>query len=243
MVVRLTPVTALLGIATRLGLARLLLITDTRSEQSDLAEFVDAAFAGGVDILQVRDNDADEVALLEALGRAREVALRYQGLVGAFESIELAEDFKADLLHLSERGPAAAVARPHLHEWAVIGRSCHSRAQIDAALADPDVGYLTVGPVYDGFPSAHGGLALVRYAAQVAPPGNPAAKPWFAVGGVTRTNLDEVLAGGARRIAVSRAISDAADPEAAAMALKDRLRRAWNEDPAMQSLTLKLFRS
>lgn len=232
-----------MGIATRLGLARLLLITDIRSEQSDLAEFVDAGFAGGVDIIQVRDNDADNAAILDALRRIREVAFRYQGLVASFESIELAEAFQADLLHLSERGPAAALARPHLHQWAVIGRSCHSREQIDAALADPEVGYLTVGPVYGGLPSLQGGLSLVEYAAQVAPPGDVAAKPWFAVGGVTRTSLDEVLAAGARRIAVSRAISDAQDPEAAAIGLKERLRRAWNEDPAMQSLTLRVFRS
>ena len=52
-----------------------------------------------------------------------------------------------------------------------------------------------------------------------------------------------MLDAGARRIAVSRAITDADDPEAAAMALKDRLRHLWNEDPAMQSLTFKMFQS
>ena len=235
--------TALLGIATRLRLARLLLITDTRKEQGDLAEFVDAGFAGGADIVQLRDPDAGPDEVLDALRRIREVGYRYQGLVGAYESVAVAEAFQADLLHLPERGAPAASVRPHLHQWAVIGRSCHSRAQVDAALEDPDVNYLTVGPIYGGLPSAEGGLELARYAARVALPGDQSAKPWFAVGGITAVNLDDVIDAGARRIAVSRAVTDADDPEAAAAALKDRLRVAWSEDPAMQSFSLGVFRS
>lgn len=233
--------TALLGIATRLGLARLLLITDTRSEQGDLSEFADAGFAGGVDIVQLRDPDATPEAAVAALRVLRDVAQRYQGLVSVYESVDQAREFNGDLLHLSERGPAAASARPALHQWAMIGRSCHSPEQVDAALADEQVNYLTVGPVYGALPGPGGGLDLIRHAAAAAPPGSLASKPWFAVGGVTVQNLDEVIAAGARRVAVTRAISDAADPEAAAVALKDRLRRAWNEDPAMQNLSLKVF--
>ncbi len=235
--------TALLGLATRLGLARLMLITGTRSEVGDLGEFIDAGFAGGVDLVQLRDPDADPATMLAALKVLREVGYRYQGLVSVFESGQLAEEFRADLLHLSERGEKAATARRHLHKWGLIGRSCHSRGQIEEAIADPDVNYLTVGPVYGGLPVGDSGLGLVRHAAKVAPPSAPESKPWFAVGGVTAANLDEILAAGARRIAVSRAITDADDPEAAAMALKDRLRHVWNEDPAMQSLTLKMFQN
>ena len=91
--------------------------------------------------------------------------------------------------------------------------------------------YLTVGPVYGGLPMGDAGLALVRHAAKVAPPSSVEAKPWFAVGGITAGNLDEVLDAGARRIAVSRAVTDADDPEAAAMALKDRLRHALERGP------------
>lgn len=233
--------TALLGLATRLGLARLLLITGVRSTEGDLREFVDASFAGGVDLMQLRDPSADSDELLAALKVLRSVGYRYQGLVSVYESAGLAEDFQADLLHLPERGEAAAEARTHLHEFALIGRSCHSPEQVDAALADADVNYLTVGPVFAGL-TPDAGLQLVRYAARVAPPSDPSAKPWFAVGGITAATLDKVLAAGARRIAVSRAITAAADPEAAAIALKDRLRQAWNSDPAMQDVTIRLFR-
>lgn len=50
-----------------------------------------------------------------------------------------------------------------------------------------------------------------------------------------------MLAAGARRIAVTRAITEADDAEAAALELKDRLRTAWSEDPKMQGLTLRIF--
>lgn len=233
--------TALLGLAVRLELARLLLITGARTEKGDLAEFVDASFAGGVDLMQLRDPSADHDQLLAALAVMRGAALRYQGLVAIYESVPLAKEFGADVLHLSERGIPAAEARGFLHEWALVGRSCHTREQVDAALVDPAVAYLNVGPVFAG-PTADAGLDLVRYTAKVAPPGDSASKPWFAVGGITAGTLDVVLAAGARRISVSRAITAAEDPEAAAISLKNRLRHAWNEDPAMAELTMRIFR-
>ncbi|MCB0911090.1 MAG: thiamine phosphate synthase [Propionibacteriaceae bacterium] len=233
--------TALLGLATRLELARLLLITGARTEKDDLPDFADACFAGGVDLMQLRDPSADHDQLLAALRVMRSAALHYQGLVAVYESGPLAKEFGADVLHLPERGIAAAEARGFLHEWALVGRSCHTREQVDAALADPAVDYLNVGPVFAG-PTADAGLDLVRHTAAVAPPGEPSSKPWFAVGGITASTLDQVLAAGARRITVSRAITSADDPEAAAISLKDRLRHAWNEDPAMANLTLQVFK-
>src|SRR5665647_1225146 len=50
--------------------ARLYLCTDARKERGDFAEFLDAAFVGGVDIIQLRDKTieaAEELELLEIL--------------------------------------------------------------------------------------------------------------------------------------------------------------------------------
>jgi thiamine-phosphate pyrophosphorylase len=68
------------------------------------------------------------------------------------------------------------------------------------------------------------------------------AKPWFAIGGINAENLDEVLAAGARRVCVVRPITQASDPEAAARALSDRLREAWQRDPAMERYTFAALR-
>ena len=46
-------------------------------------------------------------------------------------------------------------------------------------------------------------------------------------------------AGGARRVVVVRAITEASDPRVAARALKDRLGQAWADDPALASYALR----
>lgn len=227
--------TVLLGVAARMRLARLLLITDLRTPHGDLPRFVAATLAAGVDIVQLRDPKADDEQVAAAFTQVREEVLRRKALLGLYDAVEVAQQVQADVLQLSERGADAARARESVHPWAWIGRSCHSRRQVDAALRDPQVNYLTVGPVVGGLFGA-GGLDLVEYAAGQAPPSDPASAPWFAVGGITLDNLDEVLAAGARRVAVSRAITDATDPAEAAAALKSRLVRAWKDDPGMDQV-------
>jgi thiamine-phosphate pyrophosphorylase len=64
-------------------------------------------------------------------------------------------------------------------------------------------------------------VAYVEHAAAHAPAG----LPWFAIGGIDATNVEAVVAAGARRIVVVRAIAEAADPEAAAVALRAALTR------------------
>lgn len=233
-----------MGLADRLRLARLFLITDPRTEAGDLVKFVDAAFAGGVDMLRLRADGLDGKDLRGVLEKVRDVAFRYQGLVVVDEELDVAKEFGADLMHLGQAGGESAEARKYLHEWALIGRSAHSQAQVDAAIADPDINYFTVGPVYATTPNPEypaPGLDLVRYTAQVAPPSDPKSKPWFAVGNVTADVLDDVLAAGARRVAVVGAITRASDPQAAARSLKDRLKDAWDADPGMERLVFSSF--
>lgn len=228
-----------MGIATRLRLARLLLITDLRS--GDLAELVAETSSAGVDIVQLRDPKADRDSLAAGFATARANLAKRDTLLGLYDALELAHEGNADLLQLSERGPETHQARASVHQWAVLGRSVHSRRQLDAALADPEVDFLTVGPVVGGMPGV-GGLDLIEHAAAQAPVADPGSKPWFAVGGVTLENLDDVLAVGARRIAVSRAITAAEDPVEATTTLKSRLVKAWNDDPGMEKVLFGAFR-
>ena len=69
-----------------------------------------------------------------------------------------------------------------------------------------------------GFDSLAAGLDYVRYAAD-----NASSRPWFAIGGIEPGNVGEVIAAGASRIVVVRAIRDADDPRAAAAALREAL--------------------
>ncbi len=233
-----------MGLDVRLRLARLYMCTDLRERQGDFIEFVSACLNGGVDVIQIRQPGLTERQELAALEKLRELSFPFEGLVVVNDSPTVARAFQADVLHLRPGGIAPKQARPSLHQWGLIGQGARTPKQIDAALADPDVDYLTVGPVYPtpDFPDASGGTDLVRYAATVAPPGDIESRPWFAGGGVSEDNLEEVLAAGARRIAVIRALAESTDPQATAERLANRLRRAWNEDPAMQDYLAKAFR-
>lgn len=234
--------TALMGLDARLRLAKLYLITDARTRQGDLAEFLTAAFAGGVDIVQIREKGLGREAELEVLEVARTAAMPRQTIVCVNDSAAVAGEFHADMLHLGQADGPSARARAQLHPWALLGRSTHSSAEVDAAIADPEVDYLTIGPVHStSLNPAHPavGLEPVRHAARVAPVTTITAKPFFAIGGIGLDTIDAVIKAGARRAVVVSAVTRAPDPQHAAAELKQRLQQAWDADPATERYTMQ----
>jgi thiamine-phosphate pyrophosphorylase len=204
----------------RLAGAKLYLCTDSRRAQGDLAEFLDAALRGGVDIVQLREKGLEaraELALLEVFADA---ARRHGALWAVNDRADLAAVSHTDVLHLGQDDLPVPAARRIIGAGPLVGRSTHDRDQVDAAEKEPDVDYFCVGPTWPtptkpGRPAP--GLDLTRYAAHVA------TRPWFAIGGIDEARLDAVIEAGARRVVVVRAITAAADPEAAARALRARL--------------------
>jgi thiamine-phosphate pyrophosphorylase len=190
--------------------SRLYLITSARP---DLEPFLEAAVRGGVDIVQIREKGLFDRELLEALQRAREVTRRLGVPLVVNDRPDLARLAEADYVHVGQEDLSVEAARAF---GLAVGQSTHAPAELDATAAD----YAGVGPVFDtptkaGRPAA--GLEYVRYAAATA------RVPWFAIGGIDESTVGEVAAAGARRIAIVRAIGDAADPERTAAALRRAL--------------------
>ncbi|MGU3501386.1 thiamine phosphate synthase [Mycobacterium sp. C31M] len=207
---------------SRLDSATLYLCTDARTARGDLPAFADAALAGGVDIIQLRDKGLEARQELEALEVLADAARRHGALLAVNDRADIARAAGSDVLHLGQDDLPLDIART-VTPGVLIGRSTHDETQVEAAVAE-DVDYFCVGPCWPtptkpGRPAP--GLELVRYAAALAP-----AKPWFAIGGIDMERLPEVLDAGARRIVVVRAITEAEDPEAAARALKAAIRAA-----------------
>jgi thiamine-phosphate pyrophosphorylase len=213
----------------RLAAASLYLCTDARRERGDLAEFADAALAGGVDLIQLRDKGSpgeqrfgplEARQEIEALAVLGEAARRHGALLMVNDRADIARAAGADGLHLGQDDLPLLLARDILRPGPVVGRSTHDLAQAEAAVAE-QVDYFCVGPCWPtptkpGRPAP--GLDLVREVARLRP-----AKPWFAIGGIDEQRLPEVLDAGAARIVVVRAITAADDPEAAARRLKAAL--------------------
>jgi thiamine-phosphate pyrophosphorylase len=189
---------------------KLYLVTPVRS---DLTEFLAAAIRGGVDVVQIRERGVPDGKLLELLSRARAFAATLGVPFGVNDRPDLAVLAGADFVHLGQDDIPVEAARSF---GLPVGLSTHAPEEIDAARAD----YIGVGPVY-ATPTKEGrppvGLELVRYAAANA------RAPWFAIGGIDRSNVTDVVAAGARRIAVVRAIGEADDPEHAAGELRAAL--------------------
>ena len=175
-----------------------------------------AALEGGIDVVQLREKRAPDERLVRAGAMFRRLTREAGALFVVNDDPYLALRCEADGVHVGQDDIPVAEVRKVAPEL-LVGLSTHSPGQIAAAR---DADYIGVGPVYETPTKPDRepvGLGLVREAARSAP------VPWFAIGGIDAANVGEVLAAGATRIAVVRAIADAPDPRAAARALRDAL--------------------
>jgi len=207
--------------------ARLYLCTDARGDRGDFADFVDAAYAGGVDIIQLRDKTIEAAEELELLAVLKETAQRHGRLWAVNDRADIAVLSGAPVFHIGQKDLPLPAARTLLNGNAAIGLSSHATDQVDAALAaaagPAGLDYFCVGPVW-ATPTKPGraavGLDLVKYAASAsARTADDGGVPWFAIGGIDHGNVEQVVEAGARRIVVVRAITEASAPAAAASSL------------------------
>lgn len=209
------------GRRERLEAARLYLIVDAEPHGRPAEDIVGPALAGGVDMVQLREKGRDDEEVLAAARGLRDLCHEHGALLILNDRPDLALECRADGVHLGQDDASVDEARAVLGADAVVGVSTHGRAQI-AAAAESLADYIGVGPVHST-PTKPGmepvGTELVRHASEHA------RRPFFAIGGLDQSNVPAVVAAGARRIAVIRAIRDADDPRASAAALRAAIER------------------
>jgi len=211
-----TPTPARSRAAERIAHARLYLVGDARAVDRALGP----ALAAGVDLFQLRMKDARDDDVLRVADRARALCAAHDVPFLLNDRPDLAVRAGADGVHVGQDDVSPAAARAAVGAGALVGLSTHAPDQLAAAAAQP-VDYVAVGPVHPtptkpGRPAA--GAAYVAHAAAHPPP-----VPWFAIGGLDAGTLPAVVALGARRIVVVRAITEAPDPGAAARRLREVL--------------------
>jgi thiamine-phosphate pyrophosphorylase len=197
--------------------AHLYLVCEALPGGREAEELLRPALQGGVDVVQLRDKQADEREIVRAGRVFRRLCDAYDALFIVNDQPELAIACAADGVHIGQDDADPAEVRRMIGHDALIGLSTHSRSQVDAAVG---VDYISVGPVH-ATPTkpeyAEVGLDLVRYAV------THATVPFFAIGGIDADNVGDVAGAGAERVAVVRAIRDADDPAGAARALRERI--------------------
>lgn len=205
----------------RLRAARLYLVCDARPDA-----FLEQALRGGVDIVQLRIKHAPDATIVRAAERFARRCAEHDALFILNDRPDLAVEVGADGVHVGQDDWAVDRARARIGDARLLGLSTHTQAQVQAAAG---VDYIGVGPVHatPTKPSRPAvGLALVRHAAAHA------RVPFFAIGGIELGNAAEVRAAGGGRIAVVRALTEAADPLRAARELRAAIETEWTRSEA-----------
>ncbi len=178
-----------------------------------------AAIRGGADVIQLRDKQSSDHALVE-MARLLLTATRRAGIpLIVNDRIHVAKESGADGVHLGQEDGSCEAARAILGNEAIIGRSTHSPDQVIAAQKE-GFDYMGVGPVFQTptKPTYEPvGLALVSYAA------SNATIPFVAIGGINSSNVSSVRQAGAKTVAVVRAVMASEDPEEEARHIKEIL--------------------
>jgi thiamine-phosphate pyrophosphorylase len=242
----------------RLRTARLYLVCEALPRGEDPEPLLAAALRGGVDIVQLREKELDREQIERSAQTFRRLCDTHSALFIVNDDPYLAESCQADGVHLGQDDMPVEETREILGSEMIVGLSTHSKEELAAAGGVPDqadrgrrergvlrtratedanmrrpgasssVDYVSVGPIWEtptkaGRPGV--GLGLVEHAATSAP------HPFFAIGGIDPSNAAQVVAAGARRLGVVRAIRDAGDPAAAAEALRGALAPLGAEAP------------
>jgi thiamine-phosphate pyrophosphorylase len=189
-------------------------------------QVVEAAIAGGVDVVQLREKDRSARARYH-LGRKLRTLTREAGVTFVVnDRVDLAVAVDADGVHLGDEDVPVPVARDLLGEDAVIGRSVsfvEDARTAERAGAD----YLGVGAVYatgskDDIEDDEYEIGPERVGAIAAAVDIPV----VGIGGITVDNAGPVVEAGADGVAVITAITGADDPEAATRDLGEAVERA-----------------
>jgi thiamine-phosphate pyrophosphorylase len=185
--------------------ARLYLVS---SPSDNLFGVVEAALQAGLNLVQYRHKDADDMLKLAQAYKLCQLCHSYGALFIVNDRLDLALAVNADGVHLGQKDLPIGLARQMLGSQKIIGKSTTNPQEMEKAIAE-GADYIGVGPVYET-PTKPGkaaaGLDYVRYAA------SNATLPWFAIGSIDTNNIVEVLKAGASRVAIVRAIMEAEQP-------------------------------
>ena len=208
---------------------RLYAFVDTAYLQGRAPELVAQQLCdGGADLIQLRAKASTPDEIRQMAEKILPITrLADVGLV-INDYTDIAHDFDAEFCHLGQEDFFDAGHKHVIELWGMervvrIGLSTHSPEQAKRALA-AGADYIAVGPVYATGTKPTTKPVTLEYVRWAAAPQSGVNIPWFAIGGITLGNLDDVLAAGARRICVVSAILNAADVAKACAEFRQRLK-------------------
>jgi thiamine-phosphate pyrophosphorylase len=195
----------------------LYLITDrNQTGNLRLIDVVEEALKGGVKGVQLREKDLSSRELYELAYDMRKLTAKYGAKLLINDRVDIALAVEADGVHLGLNSLPIHRVRRLLGADKLIGLSCHN--QINAIMAqESGADFITFGPVYYtpskanyGKPVGVDRLEIVSHLLEI---------PVFALGGIKKSNITEVVAAGASGISLVSAIIAEDDPRKEAEAM------------------------
>ncbi len=178
--------------------------------------------AGGVDCLQLRAKDIDADRYF-AIACEFVKMCKDAGVISIInDRADIAIASGADGVHLGQNDLPIEQARKLQMTPMIFGKSTHSLTQLNAAIAELPA-YVSLGPVFATPTKPEAKPVGLDYVKRALPILTDTGVCHVAIGGITESNIDAVLAAGARTTAVSSAVTNSPDPKAACKKLKQKI--------------------
>ncbi len=199
------------------------------AHREDMADFLPAVLRGGVDVVQLREKELPNEQRLATARLMVPICRDFDVPFIMNDSPQLALEVGADGVHVGQDDVSVAHCRELLGDQAIVGLSTHSTPEFDAALGQA-ASYFSAGPIVPT-PTKLGRAGTgVGYAVECQ---NRSDRPVFVTGGVTDENVGALVAAGLRHFVVVRYLTQAANPERSARALREAI------DLALSAVTVE----
>lgn len=199
--------------------AKLYLLVDCSLPIEQFTGNIQRLTKAGVHIFQLRDKQADGRKLLEYAKAAKLATHDTSAVFIVNDRVDIAIAAAADGVHVGQEDLSIGEVRRLAPASMLVGVSTHDIAQArEAEKAGAD--YIGCGPTFPSETKTFTEFPGIEFLSAVAA---EISIPAFAIGGVHDQNIQQVIASGCQRIAVSNVICAATDPTAMARQLSNRL--------------------
>jgi thiamine-phosphate pyrophosphorylase len=185
----------------------------------DIRHVAELMVEGGVDLIQLRGKEKSIEELVDLAGELHEITSRSSIPLIVNDHAEVAQRIPVEGIHVGQDDNSFAVARAKASRPILVGKSTHSLEQARSAQAE-GADYIGFGPIFatptkpDYKPIGLADIKQVHVDVTL---------PIFCIGGIKIDNLPQVIAAGARRVAIVSGLLKAPDIAEYARACKKLL--------------------
>jgi len=206
--------------------AKLYVLVDCQWDIEEFGKRISEISQAGVDLIQIRDKQADPIRIIEYLQVAVQAVQAQRTRIVVNDRVDIAATTDSAGVHVGQEDLSVARSRRLLQPWQILGLSTHTIQQVCTAV-ELGVEYIGCGPTFVSQTKrfeSFSGIEFLREAADwlVA---NAPELPAFAIGGIDTENLPEVLGAGFARVAVGSCVWKAENPAKIVEKLRSMLDR------------------